>query len=288
MSGRLPGGDRGTDALLVGGLRHTIEAAVIPHLLAKSDHDERVAAPVLAAKSVTVERAARFSRDDVIGFSDLLVEHDASVAHRLILSHLADGLSVVDVLIDLCARAAAELGDRWLRDECSFCDVTVGLSTLEQAVLRCTSNPSFATEGVFDAIGLLEPSALFASMSTNHHVFGLTLVREVFRASGWQVRTPSSQSTASLLSAVRNEFFSVLGLSVDRTSDLKVCRRLIKTLKKESRNPRLVVVVGGQGVSCLDATAHGLGADIISVDLRETLREVATLVGDRTAPEHIN
>lgn len=281
----------------VDGLIHTIEGEIIPRLLlahqgalqdgpvplargdvvwsgaeadavldgGRSDHDRPEGVPLHVTPS------------DVTAFAELLITFEPSVAKRFIDAQVGRGHAVPDLLLDLCAPAAKTLGDMWLNDVCSFCDVTIGLSSLEQIILHC-AGPA----GSVEHQPARDRSVLLAPMPGNQHVFGMLIVKELFRRSGWTVRSPAATTEESLLAAVRQTRFSVLGLSLGSVKDLQSCQSLVKACRKESLNPKLLIMVGGHGIQEANMSTRMLDVDLIARDGREGLEQMERMVSRMT------
>ena len=276
------------------GLVHTIEGEIIPRLLLAHQHMVREQADVERATAEGVasgdtRRSGKtdwpdatdlvVSHEDVVAFAELLIAHDATLAARFIDAQVARGYSVPDLLLDLCAPVARELGDMWLRDDCSFCDVTIGLSSLEHVILHC-SGPSTSLPSAPDR----DRTVLLAPMPGNQHVFGLLIVKELFRRAGWTVRTPDQGDADSVLNAVRTTRYSVMGLSVGSPDDLQACKTLVKACRQESLNPTLMVIVGGYGIQRANMSTRMLDADLIARDGREGLDQIERMIS-RMSPQ---
>ncbi|MFN3170106.1 MAG: B12-binding domain-containing protein [Hyphomicrobiales bacterium] len=287
------------EASSVDGLIHTIEGEIIPRLLLAHQsllRDEKGAAPSsgdvdwsgghseaasdgFADDDLAEVSVLRVTRADVTAFAELLIAFEPSVAKRFIDAQVSRGHAVPDLLLDLCAPAAKELGDMWLRDACSFCDVTIGLSALEQVVLHC-SGPAGTVRGAPDQ----DRSALFAPMPGNQHIFGLLIVKELFRRSGWVVRSPSTVGHSAIVDAVRKTRFSVLGLSVGNSDDLQNCQSLVKACRDVSLNSNLLILVGGYGIQQASTATRMLDVDLIARDGREGLDQIERMMS-RIAPQ---
>lgn len=282
-------------AASVDGLIHTIEGEVIPRLLLahqgilRDSTDEGSRSGDLTWSGTPLDDAddddavtvdpLRVTKADVCAFAELLITFDATVAKRFIDAQVSSGHAVPDLLLDLCAPAARELGAMWLRDECSFCDVTIGLSGLEQVILHCAGPAGSVRQS-----SSVDRSALLAPMPGNQHVFGLLIVKELFRRSGWTVRSPAANERNAVLDAVRSTRYSVLGLSVGSANDLQACRSLVKACRNESLNPKMLVIVGGYGIQEANMSTRMLDADLIARDGREGLDQIERIVA-RMAPQ---
>lgn len=213
------------------------------------------------------------TRSDVVAFAELLITFEPRIAKQFIQTQLSQGYAMSDLMLDLCAPAARELGDMWKRDVCSFCDVTIGLSTLEQVVLHF-SEMGGELRGADD----WARCALLTPMPGNQHVFGLLIVKELFRQAGWTVQGTAKPDSASILDAVRKRRFSVLGLSVGSVDDLQACQTLVKACRAESLNPKLLIMVGGHAIQEANMSTRLLDADLIARDGREGLLQIERMM----------
>lgn len=280
-------------------LIHTIEGEIIPRLLLAHQHmlreqfeaertlGEFTSPPMESSESGHINwsdgAGLSVSHEDVVAFAELLIAYDADLAKRFIDAQVARGYAVSDLLLDLCAPVARELGDMWLRDDCSFCDVTIGLSSLEHVILHC-SGPSTSLPNGPDR----DRTVLLSPMPGNQHVFGLLIVKELFRRSGWIVRTPAKGDAESVLQAVRSTRFSVMGLSVSHAQDLQACQTLVKACREESLNPRLMVIVGGHGIQEANMSTRMLDADLIARDGREGLDQIERMISRISSQQPFN
>lgn len=284
--------DRLLATLADAGLLQAIEGEVIPRLLLAHRQmtiDAQFNLEVMGL-DIAASRRARAGRGGdglsdgtVAEFARLLVTHDAPVAIGFVDMHIAQGCPVPDLLLDLCAPAARELGAMWLRDECSFCEVTIGLSSLERVIVHCTGGdqPVLRGEGP-------HRSVLLGLVPGNQHLFGLLIVRELFVRAGWSVVMPGGNTAGALLAAVRSTRFTAVGLSVGGTDALPACRKLVHGLRSESLNPDMMVIVGGQGIQEATVQTRRLGADLIARDGREGLDQIERMAARLGARGQVN
>lgn len=223
--------------------------------------------------SLSHHAGLRVDPSDVAEFARILLNHDAPVAVGFVDMQIARGVQVADLLLDLCAPAARELGGMWERDECSFCEVTIGLSSLEHVILRC-GGPEKTAMGERDH----RRTVLLGAMPGNQHIFGLLIVKELFRRSGWMVQAPKASSAQALVDAVKANYFSIVGLSVGAVEDLPACQTLVKDIRHASCNPKLLVIVGGHGIQLANQDTRQLDVDLFARDGREGLEQIERMV----------
>lgn len=222
----------------------TIEAEIIPRLVMA--HRTDASTPLLC-----VENRPPPSEDEVRRFADVAAGHDLQAALGFIEAICRQGLALEVALLELVAPAARLLGDQWKADERSFTEVSAGLGILQQIVH--VLGPSFSPP--VPHRGLV---ALVAAPG-EQHTLGLYLVGEFFRQAGWGVQVDPSMTRADVLDLLANEWVEMLGVTVSSGARLQAVQSLISEARRCSKNPRLVVMLGG------------------SVDLQQALRSGATL-----------
>jgi methanogenic corrinoid protein MtbC1 len=112
---------------------------------------------------------------------------------------------------------------------------------------------------------------MIASAPGSKHLLGPTIVADFFRKEGWQVVVEISSSKKELVQAVENEWFDTVGLSVSIASQLADLADLVDQIKRCSRNPRLVVLLGGPIFTVQNFQASDFGASVICIDAKEAV-----------------
>jgi methanogenic corrinoid protein MtbC1 len=199
----------------------------------------------------------------IVGDSDIDVQAAVDAKRR-------GGMTVEALYLDLFAPAARLLGEMWSDDVCDFSTVTVALGRL-QRLLRELS-PAFGTEIEYPANGR---RALFAQPSDEQHSFGLSMVAEFFRREGWDVFGVVGGAVDDPAVRVRKEWADVVGLSIGSERRLDWLRRCIAEVRAASRNPGVVVMVGGPIFTLHPDWVASVGADATARDARDAPR-VAT------------
>ena len=238
-------------------LARTLEADVIPRLVQARRHAATAAnAGRLSEPSQSPAQVAGFVAL-IAGESDLDVQAAVDAKRRA-------GLSVESLYLDLFAPAARLLGEMWSEDECDFSTVTVALGRL-QRLLRELS-PAFGTEIEYPANGR---RALFAQAPDEQHSFGLSMVAEFFRRQGWDVFGVVGCGIENPADRVRKEWADVVGLSIGSERWLGWLQQCISQVRTASRNPALVVMVGGPLFNLHPEWVASVGADATARDARD-------------------
>lgn len=231
-------------------LTSLIESEIIPRLIVT-----RPAAAPVGDAAITDAEVTDFAPLALQVEADELILH----AERL----LARGVTVETMLVDLLAPAARVLGEYWEADRCDFVDVTMGLWRLQQVVYDITTRGPVLRPGAGTA-----RRALFAAMPGDQHGFGALVVEEMFGRAGWTTDRLGDASLSDLYDRVGTEWFDLIGLTVSCDSNTDAVTAMIVALRNVSRNPRLVVMVGGRVFANDPALAETVGADGTAGDAR--------------------
>ena len=175
------------------------------------------------------------------------------------------GVSVESLYLHLLAPAACMLGSLWDQDLCDFPAVTVGTGRL-QRLLRELS-PDFEGEatprqpptGPVRRILLVQPPQ-------EQHSFGLSMVASFFRREGWLVDGGVGTTSPEPALRAQADWFDVVGYSCGSQSRVAWMRDSITSLRLMSRNPGVVVMVGGPVFQQQPEWVQWVGADVCAAE----------------------
>jgi len=255
-------------------LTRTIESEIIPRLLLAHGGRGADEAPNRRSGSPTLDAK------DIERFASLLLEQDISAAAGFVVTARGLGTPLEVIFLDLFAPAARHLGDLWTADRCDFVDVTMGLSRLQQ-LLR-DLGPFFETEG--------EPTdsgrrVLLIPAPGEQHTFGLSMVEEFFRRAGWEVWVEGPKSAEDLVAYLRGMWFGVIGMSVSGDRLLDQLAPAIRSIRRESLNRGIGIMVGGRIFVEHPELVALVGADATASDARQAVVQaqiLLRLVGGRS------
>lgn len=237
----VPGFDRlARTAHLFGAL----EARIIPRLVERHAH-----APNLPP--------ARPSAAEVDDFFTHLLADDTPGLAAAVDGMLLRGHSAESVVLDVFVACARRLGQHWSDDCSDFVAVTVATGRLHQALHRLS--PRFCEEAGPRPGGL---RALLAQPVDEAHGFGLAVASEFFKREGWDVVGGIAGAVDDPAQRVRDEWFDVAGLSVGSQARLPWLKQCVASMRQSSRNPALVVLVGGPVFTHDPALCQAVGADL--------------------------
>lgn len=258
-------GDRTGDAC-TGSLRSLIERQIIPRLL---EAHPRVG----DANAPDVERDYQPTEAEVAAFAELCIANERTQVLTFVEKLLLDNVNNGSIFLNLIAPAARHLGWLWEQERADFSQVTMGLLQMHQITHR---------------IGYEHPSGpqqagssrrvMLACAPGSQHILGLAMVSEFFRKDGWQVVVEISTTPAELCATAKNEWFDLIGLSVGLTRQLDGLAEIIASLKRNSRNRDIPVLLGGPAFLFNTVDARTLGADGIATDALEGIQMASLLV----------
>lgn len=245
---------RGAPSQRSSALAQVIEADIIPRLLiARGGVVPEVAGSRLEADA-----------DDIADFAAMMVALDLRKANLVVSGAIGNGVSVESVLLDLLAPTAQRLGQMWVDDDLTFTDVTVGLCTL-QNLLRSV------TAGDHEPSTVVDGRILIAATPGEQHSFGTLMLETMFRRAGWDTIGMPMSDAREIRSLVSRRDFAIVGFSLSRESAIDELTALIEEVREASRNPRLVVMVGGRVFNENPALVRRVGADMTACDGRAAL-----------------
>lgn len=250
------------------GLAHTLDAEIIPRLVLA-----RRAAPACVPADETLE-GPRVSREEIDGFARIVLARDLGDVSDHVAALLARGVPLESVFLELLAPTARCLGEMWNEDLCDFTEVTVGLWRLQKVVRELS--PAFRTE--IDPHEDHRRRALLLPAQGEQHTFGLFMVAEFLRRAGWDVSAGPVASGTELFALVRDEPFSIVGISVSAETRLEGLAATIHGLRRASRNRAIGVMVGGQVFVERPELVALVGADATAVDGRQAVLQAESLL----------
>ncbi len=250
---------RAADAHRQDVLAKAVEVAVIPQLLAQRREPG----------------AAAVSKAHVDQLVQIVLREESAAAVAYVNAIHRRGVMPEAICLDLLASAACVLGAMWEDDLCDFIEVSIGLGKLKVAMREMRDArlmPAGAPTG---------PSILLVPLPGEHHSFGLSMVHDFFVRAGWDTWTGPVASSAELRAMVTAQRVDVLGFSLASDQFLGAAEAEIAAVRQHSRNPALVVMVGGPSFVANPALAARIGADGTALNGLQAVTEARRLVSAR-------
>lgn len=239
-------------------LAATIESSIIPRLL--------VSHGVFRAADVAVTGTpVAIDSEMIIAFAEELIALDSTRGLDFVQSLLSRGVAMERILLELMAPAARILGELWSADHCSFMDVTLGVSRIQQ-ILRVIQGKAEGQAGD-DVKGrvLLVPSP------GEQHTFGLRVVEEFFLRDGWEVRSHLTARHEDVIAFVSDEDFDIVGFSLSAERLMEPLVSVISEIRRKSVNRQIRVMVGGVLFVGRPDLVKQSGTDVYVLDAREAV-----------------
>lgn len=253
----------------LGWLLATIESDVVPRLVGAHRRMGN-------AEALREPRSHPVPEGSVDRMVELLLRDDHARAFAWLEDLVEAGTPVESVYLGILGPAARRFGERWIQDTSDFTQVTIAVWRLQEIMYGL--HAAFLDDAV--------PSAparriLLAPSPGSHHTFGMLMVAEFFRRAGWGVWSDPSASEREVIQAARNGWFDVVGISVGVTDHLPLVSSAVRAVRKASRNPGVVVMLGGPAVTQHPEYVALAGADAMAVDAAD-----AVAVAERFLPAH--
>jgi len=249
-------------------LQHAIETELLPRLMLAN----RASSHAFLDKAGPQVRPPDDS--DVCTLADLLLVDDEGACESFVESFRDRQVSLDQVLLELLAPAARQLGDRWNADECDFTQVTVGLCRIQAIVFELHQVPPVLSVEA-DMSGR---RALLCSMPNSDHTLGVLMLAEFFRRANWDVWNDTCHHVAELEAVVSKDWFDLIGLSASTDAQAQSMQAVIASLRQASRNPGVVVMAGGPVFQCRPELVEQVGADLTALDARDAVEQASKAV----------
>lgn len=280
-------------------LRNTVErlnpsgspsqpAAVVPDGRTRAGHlvrtlERQVIPRLVQARRISAGGEPAPTAEDVQRFVEVLMAGDEAGVLTAVQRLRAQGQSVESIYLQLLAPAACALGTLWDQDLCDFPAVTVGAGRL-QRLLRELS-PDFEAEG---AEWPTHPGptrrVLLVQPPQEQHSFGLSMVATFFRREGWQVEGGVGATHPDPALRAQADWFDVVGYSCGSQSRMGWLRDSIASLRLISRNPAVVVLVGGPLFAHQPDGVEWVGADACAAEAGRAPQLAASLLATLNTP----
>ncbi len=218
--------------------------------------------------------------------ADLLLQSDQAAALGLIRELRGQNRAVSKLNATLVEPAARVLGDLWREDACSGLELSVALSRLQTAMrLLSVDMPRAIAHGG-------EPAVLIAPMPGELHQLGAMLDQQVLWHAGWEPRPEYPADDRALQDIVSGAWIDVLDLSLSlslrRDESMARLAATVTAARAASRNPALMVVVGGRIFGDPALPHADVGADLESRTSMHLDRLIAGAIDEQAVNTAVN
>jgi hypothetical protein len=211
---------------------------------------------------------------EIIEFAALTMLTDNEAAFAYFHHILAQNYSVETLFVYLLAPAAHYLAALLNEDRCDPIDFTMGMARLRQLLLVFgkTEEPAF---------GERDQRALVISENDESHIFDRDLAVALLRGAGWDTSAHSCWSVKAAETLVAREWFGILNLTLDNSSDLQAAAAIINGIRRVSCNESIRVMTSGVLFAGNPGLAAQIGADAAAPDAVSAVILAKKLLAER-------
>ena len=209
----------------------------------------------------------------------LVIATEPTEARLLLNAAYAEFRSIPALIELLIEPAARHLGDLWAEDACGEYEVTLGLCRL-QTFLR-----EVAAESVQQLIE--HPLViLVVPLPGEIHMLGATLDAEALWQAGHDTRVRFPSTEQALVQIVATNWFDAIDLSLSpaftREHRVEPMSHTIDAVRRASKNPALVVIVGGRAFYDRAASSADVHSDASSTSAAHLSDDIIRAHAERT------
>ncbi|MGD0720606.1 MAG: cobalamin-dependent protein [Roseiarcus sp.] len=239
-------------------LGRIIEAEIIPRLMLSQRAPHATPAVGEAGQGA-----------DPMEFAQILVGADMAQALSYIDRLRRRGGTTDLTVLDFLASTARCLGTLWESDHYDFVDVTIGLRRLHN--LLAEFSPSLETT----ANSAQSRRAILTPAPGETHIFGVAMVERCFQSAGWRALFADSPGH---LASLRANWVDVIGYSLSCDRYLDDLAAAIPRARAASKNPSVIVLVGGAAFVRRPELALLVGADATALDANAAVETAQRLL----------
>lgn len=233
-----------------------IENVIVPRLLMNHVHRNK---GVNSAKS-------QLSKKGVTEFIGLSMQDEPDAAINFVQTLLNKGISFQEVLLQLMAPAARELGEMWSHDTTSFVEVTLCVARMHRILREFDGVP----EHMWSQTGAGR-SVLLLPVPGEQHTFGLRVLQEFLLRESWTVISHSVEKVADVGLAVTKKNFDVVGLSLSGETLIDSLASSIAEIRANTRKSKTKIIIGGHIFEERPELVEAMGADAYAADAPSTV-----------------
>jgi methanogenic corrinoid protein MtbC1 len=200
-----------------------------------------------------------------------VLEGNAAAAIKEVMSQLDQGMTPMEIYVNVLIPAQREIGRLWHLGDASIAEEHMVTSTTQRAMsaLAISAEPSAANG----------KTILAAAVTGNVHDIGLRAVADAFQMSGWRTIYLGSDVPALELPANLTFFEAdLLLLSATLSTQLPRIRHTIQSVRERSERP-VKILVGGAAFDEAPEVWRKVGADGYGDSIDGAVKEGARLVG---------
>ncbi|QWE12082.1 B12-binding domain-containing protein [Polynucleobacter sp. AP-Titi-500A-B4] len=207
--------------------------------------------------------------EEINRIADLLLNAEEDAFEYAIKTHKAHGVPIDYIVLDLIPEIARKLGKHWEEDSLSFADVSIGVNKLERVIYKL--------DYLFQANQLerQQNKSIFVSgCPGSQHSLGTLIFANFLTFSGWQVHRPNKVNIDCMVEGVESKNHQALAISVATNEQLEQLPNLISLLRQKSKNPKIIVLIGGPLYNKTPDAFDDIQADIKACSPEESVQKL--------------
>ena len=207
--------------------------------------------------------------EEINRIADLLLNAEEDAFEYAIKTHKAHGIPIDYIVLDLIPEIARKLGKHWEEDSLSFADVSIGVNKLERVIYKL--------DYLFQANQLerQQNKSIFVSgCPGSQHSLGTLIFANFLTFSGWQVHRPNKVNIDCMVEGVESKNHQALAISVATNEQLEQLPYLISLLRQKSKNPKIIVLIGGPLYNKTPDAFDDIQADIKACSPEESVQKL--------------
>ena len=215
------------------------------------------------------QQRTKLDLEEIGQLTQLILNTEEGAFELAITALKAHGLPIDYIVLELIPEIARQLGKQWEDDTLTFAEVSIGTNKLERAIYKL--------DYLFQANQLerqQNKSIFISACPGSQHSLGALIFSNFLTFSGWQVHRPEKVNIDSIVHGVESRIHQALAISVSTNEQLEELPSLIDLLKQKSKNPEIIVLIGGPLYNkAPDAFIH-IQADVKAFSPEESVQKL--------------
>jgi MerR family transcriptional regulator, light-induced transcriptional regulator len=207
--------------------------------------------------------------EEIHKLTNLLLDTEEGSFELAITVLKTHGASINYIVLDLIPAIARQFGKQWEDDSLSFAEVSIGVNKLERVIHKL--------DYLFQANQLdrqQNKSIFISGFPGSQHSLGSLIFANFLIFSGWQVHRPSQVNTDSIIYGVSSKELQAVAISISTSEQLEKLPKLINLLREKSRNPKIIVLIGGPLYNKMPGEFDHIQADIKAFSPEESVQKL--------------
>ncbi len=207
--------------------------------------------------------------EEINKLTNLLLDTEEGSFELAITVLKTHGAPIDYIVLDLIPAIARKLGRQWEDDSLSFADVSIGVNKLERVIYKL--------DYLFQANQLdrQQNKAIFISgFPGTQHSLGSLIFANFLTFSGWQVHRPTQVTIESIVYGVSSKMLQAVAISVATNEQLEQLPNLIDLLREKSKNPKMIVLIGGPLYNKAPDAFDHIQAEVMAFSPEESVQKL--------------